>query len=304
MSGLIVDRLDAAESAFLQRQLEYIKPGLMEVKYPEFLARQFLPVNSQAGDGVDTIIAQVSDSVGEAKLISDYGKDFPRADTFTREYPVKIRDIGVSYGWSLREIRAAARAGVALTDRKARAARKAVEKQIDEIACFGHSDAGLKGFLNHSDVDDDDAGNGDWANASVDDILADVNEGPETVAANTNGVWGKNLTLLLPDAKYMLLAQRRLSDSNLTLLQFIMQTNPFIKAIAPWYKLKNAGAGGAKDRMVFYERTPEVLELEIPFEFEQFEAQQQGLEFVVPCRAATAGLNLHHPQAVLYRDNI
>lgn len=298
--------LDANESAFFDRQLEHIKSKVYPVLYPELKSRQFIPVDSSAGDGVDEITFRMEDQVGAAKLITDYANDLPRADVFGTEQTQKVRDLGVSFGYNIREIRSAIRAGTDLVSRKGAAARKAAELKLDAIGATGDTVGGLKGFLNHTDISAasvaNPGGGTAWSTKTPDQILTDMNEAVTAIRDATNGVHSPT-TLLVPEAQYTLIAQKRLTDLNVTILQFFLASNPFIKEVMPWYRLKTAGSGSVA-RMVAYDRSPEVLTLEIPGEFEMMEAQPRGLELVVPCRLVTAGVILYRPKACIFRDGI
>jgi hypothetical protein len=65
------------------------------------------------------------------KVIADYAKGFPCVDVFAEEYTSKVLDIGGSYGYSLKEIRASMRTGKRLDQRRALTARSAIEREIE-----------------------------------------------------------------------------------------------------------------------------------------------------------------------------
>ncbi len=298
------ENLDAAESAFFLRQLEHIKSQVYPVLYPELKGRQLIPVNTDAGDGVDLITYREEDTFGAAKVVTDYADDLPYADTKGTETSQRVRDLGVAFRYSVREIKAAAHAGVDLTGRKAQAARRACEFKLDDIASAGDSVAGLKGLLNHSSISHADASALTWADETADAILGALNEPISTIRDATNGVHGGQCTFVLPEAQYTLIATKRMPDfSNETVLSFFLRTNPFVREVFPWYKCKGAGATST-DRMLVYERNPDVLTLEVPADFQMMEPQAHGLSFTVPCRLVTAGVILYRPKACLYRDGI
>jgi hypothetical protein len=299
--------LDAAESVFFDRQLEFIKTQVYPVLYPELKARQLLPVNS-VGDGVDTITFRQEDQFGSAAFIADYADDLPYADVKGEEVSQKVRDLGVAFRYSVKELRAAARLGMDLPGRKAMAARKAAEMKLDSIASLGDSTAGLSGILAHTSISASSVANPGsgttWAVKTPDQILTDLNEPVSTIRSATNGVHGSNLTYVVPEAQYVTLAQTRIPDmNNTTILDFFLRSSPFVREVIPWYRCKTAGAASA-DRMLIYERNPDVVTLEIPSEFEIMEPQAKGLSFTVPCRLVTAGILLYRPKACLYRDGI
>jgi hypothetical protein len=91
--------------------------------------------------------------------------------------------------------------------------------------------------------------------------------------------------------------------SDITILQYILKTSPAIKNIEWLTELKGAGATGT-DRMMAYPRDPQHLTLEIPQAFEQFEPQQEGMSFEIPCHEETAGVIVYYPLALAFGDGI
>ena len=298
--------LDAAESMFFARQLEHIKSTMYDVTYPELKARQFIPVDSSAGDGANLITYRQRDVAGRAKVIADYADDAPRVNMSAKEFSQRVYDIGVSFGYSLREIRSAARLGTDLDSESLNNAREAAERELDEIAATGHASADLKGFVTHplvSDASVANPGSGTtWAVKTSDQILTDLNEPVSTIRSATKGQESPT-TILVPEEQYTLIAQKRMTDLNVTVLDFFLSSNPFITEVLPWYRLDGAGESSA-DRMIVYKRSPDVLSLEIPREFEVLDSQQRNFEIVTNAWMATGGVIVYKPKAILYRDGI
>ena len=68
-------------------------------------------------------------------------------------------------------------------------------------------------------------------------------------------------------------------------------------------ELKNFGAGST-DRVLIGRFDEDHITLEIPQPFEQFEAQQEGMEFTIPCHSECAGTIIYYPLAFAYADGI
>ena len=295
--------LDDGESVFFARELESIKTRLYDVMYPEFKARMFCPVDDSAGPGAEAITYYQYDKVGMAKIIGDYSDDLPAADATGQKFTSPVESIGNSFRYNRQEVEASAMAGRPLRVMKAMAARRAHEQKVDEICAFGDPTTGLRGMLNHANVPVGNAVNGNWTSATPsDDVLADLNEGVETMISSTNSVESPD-TLVLSPSRFTFLAQTRLTDQNTTLLEFFLRTNPWIRNVDHWYRLESAGVGGTQ-RMLFYRRDPSVLTLEIPKEFTQLPVQERNLAFVVPCHSRIGGVIVYRPLAMLYRDGI
>lgn len=299
----LLTNLDAAESVFFLRELEHIKAKTYDKIYPELMARRLIPVSNEAGPGAEAITYRVFDSVGVAKLVADYATDLPKADAYGKEVTSPVRSLGVAYGYSLQEIRAARQANRPLTDKKASAARRAFEQALDDIAALGDEESGLKGLLNHPNVPVATLA-APWESKTPAEIVADISQQVGAIRDLTNGVESGPFTILLPDKQYTQIATTQNSSaSDVTILEFVLKSNPWVAEIAPWWRCKGAGAGGS-DRMVIYTRNPDKLTLEIPQDFEQLPVQEKSLYYEVPCHGRIGGVIWYYPLSARYVDGI
>jgi hypothetical protein len=301
-------KLDASESAFLSRQLEQIRAQTYDIKLQALKGRDLVPVDNSVSPGAEVVTYRQFEPIGLAKIISNYADDLPRADVIAREFTSKIRGIGASYGYSVQEIRAAQFAGVPLEQRKANAARRAIEEKIDLIIKTGDSQNGLLGLLNQTNttaftVPAGAATTTPWTTKTPDEVVKDLHGIANGIVSSTKEVETPD-TLLLPLAQYTLIATKRMGDgSDATILKFFLSTSPFIKNVIPWAPLAGAGAAGA-DRMVCYRRDPDALQVVISQEFEQFPPQTEGLEVVTACHARCGGVVVYYPLSISYGDGI
>lgn len=301
-------RLDAVDTAFVSRSLEYIKKKVYEVKYAELMARRFVPPASDpAPAGAEVIRIRQTDRRGMFKLISGYAQDLPRIDLIIAEAFTKVVTLGASIGWNRQEQRAAQYAGVNLSAEKMNAARRAYEETIDEILTVGIPAVGLTGLINNVNVPTGSVTGGTWATKALSDpdaILDDVSD--MLVDLGTATVWRERPnTLLLPPEQFALVSLTRLIDQNITVLQFMREAlAPLgITAIEPWWRLKGAGAG-LTDRMVMYKRDPENVYYELPMPFTMHEEQWVGLEVMIPIECRVGGVVIPFPLSLSYRDGI
>lgn len=304
-----VTNLDANESAFFARQLEYVKAKTYDVMYPELKARKILPVSFEAGPGAKTITYRQYDQVGVAKIIVSYAKDLPRADVKAKEFVGQVRSLGMSYGWDIMEIRHAAFAGVPLEQRRANAAKRGILQQENTIAMLGDATSGLNGFLNNANMTqvtlpaDGTGATTTFSTKTADLIVRDLNSIANKPIAVSKGVESPD-TLLLPITQYTYIASTpRSTTSDTTILNFFLQNNPFVKSVDWLNELAAAGAG-ATDRAIAYRRDPDKLTLEVPQDFEQFPVQQRGLEYIVPCHSRCGGVLIYYPLSIAYADGI
>jgi len=318
-------RLDADESIFFNRELETIMARSFDVLYPELKAIRLIPVDTSAGPGADSITYRQFDTVGLAKVIANYADDLPRADVLGKEFTSKVRSIGGAYGYSLQEVRSAAKAGRPLAQMKANAARRANDQIVDKIAWLAKSSdtayGGLVGLLYAPNVTTGTAPAGattgvvPWYNANpalqknADEILTDLNNLVTDIVDLTGGVEVPD-TLLLPIKQYSRLQKTRLAaGTDTTILEFFLANNPSItsvewvnelKALAP---LPSGGAGPA-DVAVCYRRSIDKLSLQLPQPYEQLPAQERNLEFVVPTHSRCGGVIVHYPLSISILEGI
>jgi hypothetical protein len=322
-------RTDADTNVFFERQLETIKAGSYDVKYPNLLGRSLIPVDGSVPPGAEVVTYRQFDRVGVAKIIGTYGRELPRADVKGKEFTSPVKSMGTAYAYTVQDIRAAAQAGFPLDGRKAAAARRAFEELVDAIAFSGDSAHGLQGFNAIANAQTYTPGTGGtgtggpgnlaWGANSTgitggtpgangldktsDQILADLHNAIQTMITATNGVEIPD-TVLLPLNQYGAISTTaRSTTSDTTILGYFLANHPYIKQVVPWYKLKGAGGSGY-DRAIIYRRDPTAIGLVIPQEFEQFPPQQKGLEFEIPCHGRIGGVIAYYPMSVLYMDGI
>lgn len=306
--------LDAAENAFLERQLEYVKAKVYERRYPEFKARRLIPVSHEVPSGAESIAYEEYDGVGMARLLASYADDLPRADAKATKVVSPVKGIGAAYGFSLQEIRAAAMAGKPLQQQKASRAARAIEQKQDEIAALGGY--GLKGLLCITNALEYTLPNGATSTAATNwiksdsaggktpaEILADMHGLAQYVVNQTKGVERPD-TMIMPEEQFGYISVTRIDPTlETTILQHFLKVSPYIKSVEGWGMCKGAGSAQA-DRMCVYRRDPDYVVWEIPQEFEQLAPEQRGLETIIACHARTGGVLCPIPLSVAYADGV
>jgi hypothetical protein len=308
--------LDAAETIMFQRELEKIKAQSYDVVYADLKAMQLIPVSTDAGAGTETITYQQYDRTGFAKIISNYADDLPRVDVKGKEFTSRVRSVGDSFGYSLQEIRAATKAGKPLEQRKANAAVEAMRYLWNKIAFYGDAVFNLQGWLSNTNIPhgtapaDGTSSATTLASKTPDKVVRDLNTCANNVAVQTKGVEKAN-TLVMPLAQYTYIASTRMGDgSDVTILDFFLKNNPFIKSVEWSEELDSAqlSANGIStftgDIMIAYNKSPDKMTLEIPVPFEQLPVQEKGLEYVVNCHSRIGGVLIYYPLSQYIMDGI
>lgn len=302
--GLLGCRWDDKFTAVLEKELEYVKTQTYDIVYPEMKARQLIPVSNEADPGAETITYRQWDEFGMAQIISNYGDDLPLIDALVEEFQQKVKGLGAAYQWSIQDIRRAAISGIPLDQRRARAARRSIEQQIENIAALGNTAAGLRGFAKHPNVPLVAPDTGTWSTATADQIIGDMNKLATSIVTTNKETFLPD-TLVLDISRYNLISTKRISttgDTHTTVLEAWLRSNPWVRNVGTWYKLATADAAGTGPRLVCYKRDPEVLTLEIPQEFEQMPPQAKNLAFQVPVHARIGGVIVYYPIAMAYMD--
>ena len=298
-------RLDANETAFLERELTQLRTKTFDVLYAENIARSLVPKATDIASSAERYEYKIYNRIGKAR-IGSYDASGPDVDLEATPAQGTVLPVTASYKWNINEMREAIRAKIPLSEKKAMNAREAIELGIDDMLFDGVPDADSSasaviretGISNNADVE----GLGieslsDWTGATpVTTIQSEIYAMLTAVRKNSLQRFNPD-TLVLPLDRYNLIAQKNVDSTNqMTILQSIVKNNPFLKSIQAWHKLD------ADDRAIAYAKNPMVLEGVIPQEFEQLPPQARGFNFVVDCHARCGAVKVYHPTGMIYGD--
>jgi hypothetical protein len=308
-------RLDATESYFFQNQLKSVDQKMYEKKYAELAARRHFPTQDGVDEGMKVYEYRTLDRVGRAQWIADPSQDLPRVGALGETALVKIKDCGASYGYTIKEIKTAAKLGVPLDATLAFGARKAIEQEIDEALSIGNTAQGLVGALKIASGTTSftpgtkAAGGTSWGtitapNATGDEVYADIVGICAAIvkALKGNGAWQKFRVLLPVDAYNYAGWIRMGPDTPTTALQAAL-AHPNVESVQGWHRCDTAGSGSVT-RMMAYPYDADVLACLVPQEIRSEAAQLRNLSYVVPVTASCGGVVCRYPVAVSYGDSI
>jgi hypothetical protein len=322
LQALTGQRFDVADTAVFLRQITQIYEQTYDIKYADLKARKFIPVDSRVNPGADSFVWRQFDRRGVAHVVNNYADDFPNAEVVGKEYQTRVLSAGVSYQYTLQDLRAASMAGFPLETRKANTARRVMEELIENVACTGMVNTNapvnandtipIYGLTNFPNILQGGTGGYTTLNwlaptTTVAQVLADVNALQKTIFDTSLGVHTPT-TLLLPTKIYSYLATtpRSPTFTEDTMLQYILKQSPWLKEIDFWAPLDTAGLKQDTvtigPRIMLYEKNAENLQLVIPQEFEQLPPQMIKMSFVVPCHSRFAGVTVRYPKSIAYLD--
>ena len=303
-------KLDSDESVFFLRELEHIKSKSYDNKYASLKARSVIPVSFEAGSAAESITYEQWEQAGIAKIVANYGTDFPRADVKAKQFTSVIKSLGASYGYNVQEIRAAQSKGKPLNQRKANAARRSVAQQENSIAYVGDTDAGLQGWLTNANIPDvalaaDGTGASTTLLSKTPDLqIRDLNLIANNVIENSLGIEEPDTMLLPLEIFTSLMSNPRSNNSDTTVLNYFLTNNAFIQDIDRLNELTAANGFIGSDTAIAYRRDADAFTLEIPQEYETFPPQEKGMEFVVNVHERIGGVILYYPLSQAKSDDV
>ncbi len=297
-------KMDEAASIFLARELSQVRRKVLEVPKAPLNAFRVFPVQTEVSPGAETAYQRIYDDVGIAKIISDYADDLPRVDVVADEVPVKVKDIGAAYGYTVNDVRHAQFSGQSLTTRKAMAVRRAIDQKLNRLAWVGDDKHKIIGFLNNPNITEyilpaDGNENGgvnstQFGHKIVTQVIDNMNAFLRAIGDATNDVEEPDTVLLPPSVYDMLATTARSTHSDLTLLEFLQKTHTEIRRWMKVGELENAGASG--EAVMFAGKfEPDYIQFEIPLRFEQLPVERRNLEFIVNCLCRAIGVTVTYP---------
>jgi hypothetical protein len=310
MNGAI-PLIDAqAALGFVIAQASIIEPGIYRTVYPDIQYRSLVPVDTSGSEFATSVTYFSQDQYGKADWINGNADDIPKAGTVRSKFETPVYTAGIGYGYGWEEIGRAQRLGINLSTEDAAAARRASEEMVDRVALLGDANKGFTGLFNAAGVTPVAAPTGDWANATADEITADMNQSLLNVFNGTNTASIAD-RLLLPWSRYLLIATRKMSEnSDMTILQWFLANNVYTVqtgqqlTVRGQRGLDTAGVGGVP-RLVAYRNDPQVLKLHMPMPHRFLPAYQSGpLRWDIPGVMRLGGLDVRLPKEVVYLDGI
>lgn len=308
MQNLQVGDAMQANLGFVQSQTAVVEKGVYAHRFPAIRYPGLIPLDYSAPEWIKTVDYYSMDISGKAGWTADRAKDLNMVGTQLGKSSTSVFMADIGYDYGLEEVNQASEMGMNLPGEKAMAARLIYERTVDNIAFTGDEEKGWKGLFNSTAVIAASATTGDWATATEDQILADINEILSGVFTETNEIAVSD-TLILPSLKYQYIASKRLGDTGITILEFIQRANAYTAEtgqplnIRSSRGLNTSGAGGTS-RMVAYRNSPEVLKMHIPMRHRFLPVQIDGLTYQVPGIFRLGGLDIRLPKEVRYSDGI
>jgi hypothetical protein len=300
---------DAAESLFVARQLEALRPGVYAKRYPTLKASGLIPYNYNVDTGAEQYTVQGSDVAGAAIISKVPANNIPMVSMKIFEQSMGFFSMMLGYQYNFQEARNAIFARRPLSAALAMSCRELMERKLDDIAFVGDTTAGVKGLLTLSGTDTyttpatGAAGSKSWDAKDSDSILLDLNAPIDQMIVNTNEVEIPD-TMLLPTSRKRLISTKRVGDgTSSTVLAYFLANQEFISTVETTYK-SESNTGWTGKRGVVYRKDEDRIEMVIPQPFEQRQPTVDGVNITTICHIRTGGIALKIPKSVIYFDEI
>lgn len=284
--------LGPVAGAHFERDLEQIRERIYDDKIPPQNGFLLIP---QAGDvqpWAERYTHRMAEFVGLAKVISDYADDQPLVDVAGREDTYKVKTFGCAYQYSRKEMLQAGK-GLKLTERRPKAARRAIEQKFNRIMWYGDPEAGLFGLLNFPYVPRHLVSIPFNTAQDPHDVLAEMNTVIDAPGQLTDTIAEPDTLCMAPEEYDYVKSTPLGSGSDTTILDHFMRTNPGV-SVENVRELRDAGPSG-QNVMVAYRRAEENLAHKLVEPFTQLEPQRRNMSVVTNCVATSGGVVSDYP---------
>lgn len=284
------NRMDENLALFMARQVDYLKTKAYEVEYAPQSAMRIFPMTSEIPAEAKNFIYGIYDSVGMAKIIADYSDDLPTVDANYREETGRVFRLGDGYHLSIDEAKIAQRAGTNINDRKARAARKAVDTKMNDLAWRGDEAHQIPSIFDHPNIPR--VLSAGWTTGDI--ALRELATAIKNIVTITKGNHRANRIVIPPSTNDVF--TQRADGTTISMRDYFVTQYPGLT----WeeaYELEDIDGKGTKGALVF-EFDPDNLSIEVPEPFNQLAPQAQNLHYKVPCTAKTTGLTVYRPLTI------
>lgn len=303
-----------ASLGYAQKQTSHIEAGVYSLRYPELNYAELVPVDTSAGEWAKSVTYYSMDGAGAAKWLNGNGKDVPVVGSQTEQHETAVFSAGIGYGYGLEEVNQARMLQQNLPSDKAAIARRAYEQMVYNVAMTGDTAKSFTGLFNNASVPTaavagDGAGSATaWSSKTPDQIIRDVNDGLTGIVTATKETELAD-TIVMPTERFNYIASTRLTDTNMTILEFLQRANVYTAQTGQPLMIRGKRGmltigGSSTARMIAYRRAPDVLKLHVPMVHRFFPVQIEGFQFTIPGMFRLGGLDWRLPKAGSYLDGI
>lgn len=300
-------RNDAATGVIFAQQLQAVSNRVRERAYPQFKAKNLIPVQNEAPFGAEEFAYFLADVGGMFDLIANAADDLPLTSVKGEKKIVNINAYGGAAKWTIFDIARATLAGQNLNDREMMANRFAAEKKLDQIAWVGDPKAGTFGLYNAPNVTritaPAGAGGARWANKTGEEIYKDLIAPYLQQAADTSGTEQPN-TKVLTSADFAQANTKYIGDlTGDTAMGRFRKDYPGVRVeTVEW--LQGANIAENFNAMIDFNASSDKIGLEVPRPYTVMPPEPRNLAVIVNAYMTTAGTIVYFPLSVTVTEGL
>jgi hypothetical protein len=301
--------------AFYISQLAGLESKIYESKYTNINFAELVPIKADVPEWADTWEYLSYDAVTLGKFIGSSADDLAKVSFSANKSIVPIGYAGISYDYSLDELRKSQQMRMPIDSTKAKIAFRGSQEHTQKVAYFGDASRKMTGLFNNANLALDNSTT-NWATATGQEIVDDMNRLGIKVWTDSANVHVPNIWVIDSTRFAQISSKRMDAGTDTTVLEFFLKNNIYTSLtgqtprVVPRLQLtaaelaKGGVSNGSKDRMMAYEMNNENLEMCNSIPFRPLPPQAQGLNVYVPCEYKLSGVEVRFPFSGAYRDHV
>jgi len=293
---------DDAQSVYAQHLVTATLQELFRFQYRQtpWASGELISINSNMDAGAASVAWLTVGDVGGADFVADNATDLPTSDVEGTLNLNKAHTISTSIQYSTQDLRASSMSGlIDIAQEKARAARQAHDRKLDEAIRIGNVAKAITGITAAPGSWSVTATTGNWGtSATAVQIVQDFITAYSVMFDGTQGVEEPD-TMVLASSVYVRLATLQNSvASDVPVLGYLKEAFPNITLWKSDAGLNTAGATGGPC-MMLYNRDSSKIKALMPLMFQPLPLEQKGLVFKMNFESRFAGLATPFPKSIL-----
>jgi len=322
-------RSDDDFAQFLARELEatHVKTFRAPMLGTPLVDGAIIPIKSDIDEGATSFSYVVENGTGQAQWEDDYASgSLPMVEEYAKEFLKPIREFGIAWQISKREMRSSAFAGRGDLGQKKAATALTGMKQFGEfVGMYGDASRDMQGFSNHPNVPilaptyDATAGSSSWLFKAGNLIQADIVAMQQLMLDTTNGTLQID-RMQIPARVWKALGRPyhvqgvTVVATGTTIRQFLIDSNPEITFGSMLRLQRNKSAAPpltptapltqqlSADRVVAYMNNSDVVEFVQPMAPRFEPGQVVELRMKHPGSSTTGGTVFYQANGACYMD--
>lgn len=298
--------LDANQTAYFKRHLEYVLPETKDIVYAGFTALNTFGIRLGVPRTATTMTYYQYDKRALAKITAEYATDIPTVEVNGKAFTSNIRKLEAKRLYTLEEVWEAsdfAGQGIDLLEKKALATREAIAQEHNRLFWVGNSTYGVVGVLSNASIPNaqvvaDGTGSSSlWANKTGVQILRDLNGAVTDIISATQGVESQANLLVISPQRYRVMATAKVdTDNTRSVLEQFQIDSPSITTIIQAPELVGAFQGGTEGFLIGRTES-RYIELVAPIVYEELAPQATDTFFQVNTYGRNGGAVVYYPLA-------